>query len=278
MSSLPHEIIEKIICYSDIKHLVGDDVFNKFLIKECQQINPKRLFNAFVRTNCQDSLCFLLFQHQDKLLTVFDIGLVITAIEYSIKNKFTFMTILLISRFHDYAQDKWIVIIRTCCIAMSKCDVHIECQEYLKLIKWIIKSINPCDKYKFTLPVHIICDILSHKCGSEMICCLMEQDLLSFLFQDITKCEKIIYYVICYNHVDFYHYLPNDQYKQGLDVLICGLWFADQNMFKCVIHDMKIRYYTVGLIRFLLKMVKHNESSIDKTNIIREIFLGVMST
>ena len=278
MSSLPHEIIEKIICYLDINHLVGDDVFNKFLIKECKLINPKRLFNSLVRANCHDSLCFLLFQHQERLLTVFDIGLVTAAIEYSIKNKFIFITILLVSRFHDYAQDKWITIIRTSCTAMSKCYIHKECQDYLKLIKCIMKTINPSNKYKFTLPIRVLCDILSHTCGSKMISCLMEQDLLSFLFQDIAKCEKIIYYVVCYNHVDFYHYLPNDDYKQRIDVLICGLCFANQNMFKCVLHHMKIRYYTVGLIRFLLKMVKNNENSIDKINIIREIFLGVIST
>ena len=106
----------------------------------------------------------------------------------------------------------------------------------------------------------------------------MKEDLLSFLFQDIAKCEKIICYVVCYNHVELYHYLPNGEYKQGLDVLICGLCFANHNMFKYVLHNMKIRYYTVGLIRFLLKLVKHNKNSIDKTNIIREIFLGVMST
>ena len=274
MSSLPHEIIEKIICYSDIQHIVGDDVLNKFLIKECKLINPRRLFNAFVRTNCQDSLCFLLFQHQDRLLTVFDFGLVLSAIEYSIKNNFVFMTMLLVSRFHDYVQDKWITIIRICCIAMSKCDIHEECQEYINLIKWIIKAINPCNKCKFTLPLHVLHNILSHKCGSKIISWLMEQDLLSFLFQDITKCENIIYYVVCYNHVDFYHYLPNGEYKQGLDVLVCGLCFANHNMLRCVLHHMKIRYYTAGLIRFLLKMVKNNENSTDKVNIIREILLG----
>jgi hypothetical protein len=274
MSSFPRELIEKIFCYSDIQHIVGDDVLNKFLIKECKLINPKRLFNAFVRTNCQDSLCFLLLQHKDRLLTVFDCGLVLSAIEYSIKNNFVFMTMLLVSRFHDYAQDKWITIIRTCCIAMSKCDTHNECQEYIKLMKWIIKAINPSDKHKFTLPLHVLYNILSHKCGSKIICFFMEQDLLSFLDQDIAKCEKIIYYVVCYNHVELYNYLPNGEYKKGFDVLICGLCFANHNMIKSVLHNMKIRYYTVGLIRFLLKLVKYNKNSIDKISIIREIFLG----
>ncbi len=274
MSTFPRELIEKIFCYSDIQYLVGDNVLNKFLIKECKLINPKRLFNAFVRTNCQDALCSLLFQHQESLLTIFDFGLVIAAIEYSIKNKFGFMTMLLVSRFNGYAQDKWITIIRTCCIAMTKCDIDKTNQDYLKLIKCIINSINPSDKHKFTLPLHVLYNILSHKCGSKIICYLMEQDLLSFLFQDIAKCEKIIYYVVCYNHVELYHYLPNGEYKQGFDVLICGICFANHNMFRCVLHYMKIRYYTVGLIRFLLKLVRCNENSIDKKNIIREIFLG----
>ena len=64
MSNLPYEIIEKIICNVDLKQLVGDSIFNIFLIKECKLINQKRLFNAFVHANCYESLCFLLLQHQ----------------------------------------------------------------------------------------------------------------------------------------------------------------------------------------------------------------------
>lgn len=269
-NTLPYDIIKDILQQVDLKSVTGDHLLDRFLIKSCDKFNPRRLLNGFIRGNSIESLCLLFYEHRDRLYIIFDINLVINAIEYTLKKGQYKMTILLLCKFDRYCMERWKDIVRLCCIAMCHMKDSKSIIDLGKLLKYIVNRVRPREQCvnKFTLPIYILWNMLSHEHSNIIISYLMQHKLLSFLHKDFCKCEKIIYHIVCYNHVCLYHYLPDGDYKHGLDVLSFAICFSNQQMLNCILQNVKIRYYTIGFISYLANIVKMNNNIENLKNIV----------
>jgi len=264
-NTLPYDVIKSIIYQLDVNKVTGDPLLDRFLIKTCEHVKVRRLFNAFIRDNSFDSLCLLLFQHRRNVHVLFDVHIVLNAIEYTIKKGQHKMTIMLLCKFQLYCKERWTNIVRLCCLAMCNIKDSKGICDICKLLNYIIDRVRPHEQCnsRFALPINTLWKLLSHDHSSIIIPHLMQHKLLLFLHDDFCKCEKIIYHIVCYNHVYLYNYLPDGEYKQGLGVLTCAVCISNQHMLHCVLQNIKLRHYTIGFMSYLVRMVHMNNKNIE---------------
>jgi hypothetical protein len=267
MRNLPKDVISNIFFFCSPRDVVGDDVLDIFLIRECIQIDKNNLLTSFVIKNRHKSLKLFLHQTPQKY---FAPSVIRDLLFRTLRKKDFPAAIILIDGFTDLISQWSFMLIKTCFILITKDKLGENHLVYIFLIKYMMKSAKLEVLNLYHLPMHLLFKLLDHPKSKNVLRYLSKENILTHQYFEtlIETVEEnmqvdVINKIIVNNHTRLLELFIKSGYHIDFDDVILSIACSNNKMIACILSFFKPRLYTK-----LLRNLMYKLSSIrDDTNI-----------
>jgi hypothetical protein len=265
----PNDMICKILEHSSMKTVIGDDILDKFIIRQRCDINPEVLLQSFVKKKRSQSLVYYTSKKKN-ISQLVSVNCVKCLIVESLKGMFIDTSMHLCRVFVCHLENAYVKIVTTALYQyINKYNKFpkFDTDRYLMFLGCLATLCKEQGiKRNNSIPLKYIVILLCHANSHELITALVENGYLDCLHDNIIDytaeplITKILRSIVINNHVILLEQLVNNGYKVSISDIIIGISYSNIGTVRYLAKFFKPRWYSRGFSTVMLSLARKRKN------------------